>query len=137
MRSNFDFMNSIKSVENNGLDSNDSRKPFSESIGRNSYLWNVKSIRRIFVIKNLILQKVDISAFQHLNCSDMFEDKLMKQLQKLTQLHLVTKIYFGEIIDLTDVPDTKNPELYRIHQNYNLWEKRYINEKVRKTCERF
>ena len=40
---------------------------------------------------------------------------------------------YGQLVNIKNVPDKLHPELTRIMENHDLWEKRYIQEKVIKT----
>ena len=46
-------------------------------------------------------------------------------------IHLINSKTYGQIVNVKGVPDNKlNPELTRIMENHDLWEKRYIQEQV-------
>ena len=47
-------------------------------------------------------------------------------------LHLLNDNCYGQIVNLAGLPEGKlHPELFRIFQNHDLWERRYILQLVR------
>ena len=53
-------------------------------------------------------------------------------LRRGLALHLLNFEVFGQIVNLVDLPEVKvHPELFRIFQNHDLWERRYVLQLVR------
>ena len=46
-------------------------------------------------------------------------------------IHLINDKTYGQLVNMKGVPDDKlHPEITRIMENHDLWEKRYIQEQV-------
>lgn len=55
-------------------------------------------------------------------------------LRKGVALHLLADATYGQIVNTKDLPEGKaHPELTRIFENQDLWERRYILPLVRET----
>ena len=55
-------------------------------------------------------------------------------LQRGTALHLLADDVYGQIVNMMDLPKGRvHPELHRIFENHDLWERRYILPLVRET----
>ena len=60
-----------------------------------------------------------------------FDSQLSYRLRKSNILYLVTDKTYGQLVDTTNFPkDAKHPELFRVFENFRLWQKRYILPKV-------
>ena len=46
-------------------------------------------------------------------------------------IHLINDKTYGQLVNVKDVPDKLHPEMTRIMENHDLWEKRYIQEQVK------
>ena len=84
----------------------------------------------IYLIKTSIIQDLDLNELSKSSSVDQLETKLIHQLKDIAHLNLLIKHNYGEIVNMKDIPDTQHPELYRIFENYLLWERRYITPEV-------
>ena len=104
----------------------------SESIenGKICCLINVEEIKYIYLLKKSALSNVNYDLLSKLTDMDEFEEILMNELQNLAPFILLTDMNYGDIVNMKNIPDSKYPEIYRIFENYHLWEKRYIHNSV-------
>ena len=104
----------------------------SESIenGKVCCLINVEEIKYIYLIKKSVLSKVNYDLLSKIMDMAEFEEKLLNELQNLAPFILLTNLNYGDIVNTKNIPDSKYPEIYRIFENYHLWEKRYIQNSV-------
>ena len=57
---------------------------------------------------------------------------LSQELKKITSLYLMNDKSYGQIVYAREFPNNaKTPELYRMLENHELWQNRYISSKVR------
>ena len=84
----------------------------------------------IYLIKTSVLQDLDFHELSKSYSIDQLETKFIHQLKNIAHLNLLIKHNYGEIVNMKDIPDTQHPELYRIFENYLLWERRYITPEV-------
>ena len=55
-------------------------------------------------------------------------------LRRGIALHLLADDVYGQIVNMMDLPKGRvHPELHRIFENHDLWERRYILPIVRET----
>ena len=104
----------------------------SESIenGKVCCLINVEEIKYIYLIKKSVLSNVNYDLLSKIMDMAEFEEKLLNELQNLAPFILLTNLNYGDIVNTKNIPDSKHPEIYRIFENYHLWEKRYIHNSV-------
>ena len=104
----------------------------SESIenGKVCCLINVEEIKYIYLIKKSVLSNVNYDLLSKIMDMAEFEEKLLNELQNLAPFILLTNLNYGDIVNTKNIPDSKYPEIYRIFENYHLWEKRYIQNSV-------
>ena len=93
-------------------------------------LVTVEALKSIYLLKTSLISKVDFSILKQYKTLDSIEQIFMQELKSMAQLYLLIKEDYGEIINLKTVQNSKHPELFRIMENYNLWEKRYIHPQV-------
>ena len=57
---------------------------------------------------------------------------LSQELKKVASLYLMNDKSYGQIVNAREIPNNaKTPELYRMLENHQLWQNRYISSKVR------
>ena len=57
---------------------------------------------------------------------------LSQELKKVASLYLMNDKSYGQIVNAREIPsNAKTPELYRMLENHQLWQNRYISSKVR------
>ena len=93
-------------------------------------LVNVEALKSIYLLKKSLISKVDFSILNQLKTMDSLEKTLMQELKSMVPLYLLVKEDYGEIVNMKTIQNSKHPELFRILENYNLWEKRYIHPQV-------
>ena len=93
-------------------------------------LVNVEALKSIYLLKTSLISKVDFGILKQLKTLDSLEQKLMQELTGMAPLYLLIKEDYGEIVNLKAIQNVKHPELFRIMENYNLWENRYIHPQV-------
>ena len=93
-------------------------------------LVNVEALKSIYLLKKSLISKVDFSILNQLKTMDSLEKTLMQELKSMAPLYLLIKEDYGEIVNMKTIQNAKHPELFRILENYNLWEKRYIHPQV-------
>ena len=80
----------------------------------------------MFENKNITKDKIDPNG----QADSFFSATITNDLE--LPIHLINSKTYGQIVNVKGVPDNKlNPELTRIMENHDLWEKRYIQEQVR------
>ena len=56
---------------------------------------------------------------------------LSQELKKVASLYLMNDKTYGQIVNPKEIPiNAKTPELYRMLENHQLWQNRYISSKV-------
>ena len=82
--------------------------------------------REMFENKNITKDKIDPNG----QADSFFSGTIINDLE--LPIHLINSKTYGQIVNVKEVPDNKlNPELTRIMENHDLWEKRYIQDQVR------
>ena len=82
--------------------------------------------REMFENKNITKDKIDPNG----QADSFFSGTITNELD--LPIYLINSKTYGQIVNVKEVPDNKlNPELTRIMENHDLWEKRYIQEQVR------
>ena len=111
-------------------------QPYLEEVqmgGFRSYS-RAESVRHIFLLKWKIFEALPIKEFY--NQPQHFDHLLSKKIRKLVPLTIATDKVYGQLVDVTDFEspnqNSENGEFYRIFQNHQLWEKRYIKSNVSK-----
>jgi hypothetical protein len=98
-----------------------------------------ESLRYIYMVKKetldlLDLSKNDLKQIENYNKLDFV---LSNQLKKFTSLRMIVDETYGQIVSMKNVPIGKEtPELYRMFENGQLWEERYIEPTVREGISR-
>lgn len=101
----------------------------------------VKSVQHAYLVKT--------SVFPEKDYRDFFEDRSKKKTvsvdsffsEKLAEsgipVMLLNDVTYGQLVNLRNIQEEKlHPELTRIMENHDLWEARYITERVRKTTSK-
>ena len=111
-------------------------QPYLEEVqmgGFRSYS-RAESVRNIFLLKWKIFEALPIKEFY--NHPQHFDHLLTKEIRRLVPLTIATDKVYGQLVDVTDFEspnqNSENGEFYRIFQNHQLWEKRYIKSNVSK-----
>ena len=96
----------------------------------------VASLRYLIIAHRSPIESLDIKPLNSAQNETDFDDKLSQESRKLTYLYLINDQRYGYLISSEDVTDMANPEISRILENHDLWEKRYIQKNVRKFVNR-
>ena len=97
---------------------------------RYAYLVKIEVIpdmkyREMFENVNITKDKIDDNG----QADSIFSATLTNELN--LPIYLINDKTYGQIVNIKDVAKDKlHPELTRIMENHDLWEKRYIQEKV-------
>ena len=84
-----------------------------------------KKYREMFENVNITKDKIDENG----QADSIFSASLTNELN--LPIYLINEKTYGQIVNIKDFPEDKlHPELTRIMENHDLWEKRYIQEKV-------
>ena len=111
---------------------------------------NYENDIQIRAVRYAFLVKIDI--LPHMNYREMFENVNITKDETdpngqadsffsatLTNdmnipIHLINGKTYGQLVNVKNIPEDKlHPELTRIMENHDLWEKRYIQEQASKT----
>ena len=85
-------------------------------------------------LEKLDLSKKDLEQMENYNQWDFL---FSAQLKKNTSLRMIVDETYGQIVSMKNVPVGKEkPELYRIFENGQLWEERYIEPILREGISR-
>ena len=98
-----------------------------------------ESLRYIYMVKKETLDKLDLSQndLEHVGNYNQLDFVLSRQLKKITSLRMILDETYGQIVSMKNVPIGKEtPELYRMFENVQLWEERYIEPMVREGISR-
>ena len=94
-----------------------------------------ESVRNIFLLNRKVFETLLTKEKAFFNQPD-FDDLVSKEVRKLVPLTVLTDQNYGQLVDLTDDEESSLSEFYRIFENHELWEKRYIKDKVAKFVKR-
>ena len=91
-----------------------------------------ESLRYIFLIKKSLAAKISTKNLLDAQNDTHFDAILSKELKSKSFLQLITGKNYGQIVNMVNYPDkaTQFPEFFRIFENHELWEKKYIKSNV-------
>ena len=91
-----------------------------------------ESLRYIFLIKKSLAVKISTKNLLDAQNDTHFDAILSKELKSKSYLQLITGKNYGQIVNMVNYPDkaTQFPEFFRIFENHELWEKKYIKSNV-------
>ena len=99
-------------------------------------------MRYIYMLKKSILSQIPLEAFQppkvYLKNEGDFDAILSQEARKLSPLYLINENNYGTLINIKSTLSQKGkkaPELFRIFQNHELWEQRYIQPHIRQAVK--
>ena len=98
-----------------------------------------ESLRYIYLVKKETLDKLNLSQndLEHVENYNQLDFILSRQLKRVTSLRMILDKTYGQIVSMKNVPIGKEtPELYRMFENGQLWEKRYMEPMVREGISR-
>ena len=98
-----------------------------------------ESLRYIYLVKKETLDKLDFSQneLEHVANYNQLDFILSRKLKKIKSLRMILDQTYGQIVSMKNVPNGKEtPELYRMFENGQLWDKRYIKPMVREGISR-
>ena len=98
-----------------------------------------ESLRYIYMVKKETLEKLDLSEkdFEQMGNYNQLDFLFSTQLKKNTSLRMILDETYGRIVSMKNVPIGKErPELYRMFENGQLWEERYIEPIIREGISR-
>merc|ERR1711971_509350 len=94
-------------------------------------LVNAETINSFVLTKKSTIYKIVDNL---MNQEETFFTILSRELKKVSSLYVLNDKTYGQIINAKQIPTkTKTPELHRMLENHQLWEKRYISIAERNT----
>ena len=95
-------------------------------------LVKAESLRYIFLIKKSLTTKIFTKKLLDADNDTHFDAILSKELKTLSYLQLITGKNYGQIVNMINYPDKASqfPEFFRIFENHELWEKKYMKSNV-------
>ena len=91
----------------------------------------VESLRYIYLVKKSLIKQLNDDLLQDANNLDESDYLISQALKQISPLHLMIEESYGELINYKDIPESrKHIELYRFLENFNLWQRRYIQKIV-------
>ena len=99
-----------------------------------------ESMRYAYMLKKSILSQIPLEVFDHhLNSEAEFDGIMSQEVRKLSPLYLINENNYGMLVNkkfrTLALKEKKTPELFRIFQNHELWEKRYIQPRIRQAIK--
>ena len=89
--------------------------------------WMAESLSHFILAKKSIISKV----VNELDAELPFFTNLSQELKKVAYLYVMNDKSYGQLVNDKDIPvDAIIPELYRMLENHQLWERRYILSQV-------
>ena len=98
-----------------------------------------ESLRYIYMVKKEAIDKLDLSKYdlEQMGNYNQLDLLLSRQLKQNTSLRMIVDETYGQIVSMKNVLIRKEtPELYRMFENGQLWEERYIEPIVREGISR-
>ena len=99
----------------------------------------VESLRYIYMLKKETLEKLDLSKkdLEQMENYNQWDFLFSAQLKKNTSLRMIVDETYGQIVSMKNIPiGRKTPEFYRMFENGQLWEERYIEPLIREGISR-
>ena len=94
-------------------------------------LIRAESIRYVYLVKKSMIKKLDYSILAAVKNLDESDNLISQSLKQIAPLHLMVEESYGELINYGKLPENrKYVEIYRFLENFNLWQRRYIQKNV-------
>jgi hypothetical protein len=102
-------------------------------------MFRAETLRYCYLVKKSVFRNPEINMFLSEDdekniTNEKLDDAFSQNVRKFGNfaLFLLTSHDFGQLVNLRKFPEqTKtSPELYRLFENHDLWERRYITQKV-------
>ena len=96
-----------------------------------SSLIRAESVRYVYLVKKSLIKILDFISLADVKNLDESDSLISQSLKQIAPLHLMVEESYGELINYGKLPENrKHVEIYRFLENFNLWQRRYIQKNV-------